>query len=157
MRNYLVVFAFCLINLMSCTGPQGPVGPAGSSVTSIFIGGDNQTINLTSNLTIVRQVSMTVSSPGVIIYQASGFFYYNYNTIDYVGRVSWSLNTDSIDFAYACIIEGNSSVSYNPYTVTRGLTVNSPGTYTAYLLSQLTIGSGIQMLKNNVTATFTPR
>jgi hypothetical protein len=102
---------------------------------------------------------MTVHGSGIIIFQASGYFFNLTNQTSYasyIARASWSLNDSIMDESYLCVTEGDSSIMFNPYVVSRGLKVDSAGTYNIYLLGDLTKGSGIQSIRNSVIATFTP-
>ncbi len=156
-----ILFALPTI-ILGCkgiTGPQGPVGPSGTSAYSIFIGGDNQAVNLSYTPQVIRQINMTVHGSGIIVFQASGYFFDSTNqahTTSYIARVSWSSNDSTMDRSYLCVAEGDSSIIFNPYVVSRSLKVDSAGTYNIFLLGDLTQGGGIQTIRNSVIATFTP-
>jgi hypothetical protein len=163
------ILAGVVLVSLNCTGPQGPTGPqgekgdqgvqgpTGSSNIVAYYGGDFQSITLYRTPTISRTISIDVDGPGTIIYEASGYFYYNGSTNPYSCRASLSLNT-SMSVLYLCVVNGNSSIAYNPYYVSRSRYVSSAGTYTAYLLGDLPTGDTgvVGMAMNNVIASFYP-
>jgi hypothetical protein len=161
--RFLFIVGCCLCAfLTSCTGPQGPVGPQGpagdpaSSAKVVYIGGDMQVINVSSTPALSRTLSIQVDGPGTIIFEASGYFYYHGSANPYSGRASWSTNSTTMMVDYICSVYGNNTILYNPYYVSRKMSVTAAGTYTSYLLGDLPVGSGIQMCINSVVATFYP-
>ena len=154
----LIAFTLILSSCRGNTGPQGPVGPPGANSSSIYVGGDNQAINLSSSPRVLRQIGMKVVGPGLIIFQASGYFYLSDQIHDknFIARASWSLNDTAIDRSYLCVAEGDSSIIFNPYFVSRSLKADTAGTYTVYLLADLSHGDSVQAVKNSAIVTFTP-
>ncbi len=164
MKN--VVYLICCVLFLSALitgckgakgdkGPTGTQGPAGEPGNSVFIGGDGQGIYLSSIVSLSRTISITVDGPGTIIFTASGYFWDTDTSASYIAQASLSLTDSTIDNQYLSVAEGDSAHAYIPYMVTRGMTVSSAGTYTVYLVGDLTVGSGVSMIKNNATATFT--
>jgi hypothetical protein len=154
--SILILFS---VLISACKGDKGDVGPAGPSSSSVFIGGDDQIINLSPQVAISRKISITVEESGTILFQASGFFAWDNNIRSYYdGRASLSLNDSTMDFQYITVWANDSAAfSSNPYVVTRGMTVKSPGTYTVYLIGDSPSGDGVEMVGNNASAIFTPQ
>lgn len=161
-----IKFCFFLVLLVACTkeGPQGPQGPAGpqgvngNGSFSIFLGGDDQSLDVFLEPNVSRKVSLTVAGPGTIVLEASGYFFHNNKNIDYIGRASWSLDSTKMDNAYMCVVSGSNSDGFNSYHVSRGFDVTNSGTFHFYLLGNLNNSSDtIKMIKNNVVATYTPK
>ena len=104
---------------------------------------------------VSRAITVTVPGPGLIIFEAAGYFVFSNNTWS-SARASLSL-TNLVDNKNMVLVTGNSSsISSGPYEISRALTVNSASTYTAYLVGDMGTGAGASLLKNNASAVFFP-
>lgn len=102
---------------------------------------------------VCRAISVTVPGPGTIIFEAAGFFYFT-STSWATARASLSLS-NLVDTNNVVNVTGNySHYLYGPYDITRSLSVNSAGTYTAYLVSDMNPGSGVYIEASNASAVF---
>ena len=76
--------------------------------------------------------------PGLIIFKASGYFTFQ-STNWTTARASLSLTNNAIDANYVSIARGRSNNNANAaYSVMRNMVVSSAGTYTVYLVGDLT-------------------
>lgn len=157
-KTQLILCLFIFITSCTKEGPQGPPGANGNSSYTIYIGGDSQKISLSNIVSVSRKITMDVKSPGIIVLNASGYFYNSNSPDKYVARASWSKSNSEFDFSSVCVASGDYNIGFNPYSVTKSVKVTSPGTYTFFLLGDITLGTGnpIKMMHNNVIATFTP-
>ncbi|MGB7566218.1 MAG: hypothetical protein WBM07_00040 [Chitinivibrionales bacterium] len=138
-------------------GPQGAQGTPGNGCKAVFVGGDGQSIGLsTSSRAISRTITVTASGPGLIIFKASGYF--NFQSTNWTtARASLSLVNNAIDVNYVGIASGRSSSNANAaYSVMRNMVVSSAGTYTVYLVGDLASSNNASMVVNNATGIFTP-
>lgn len=139
------------------TGVTGPQGIPGNGCKAVFIGGDNQSIPLsTSKDTMSRTITVTAPGPGLIVFKASGYF--NFQSANWtMARASLSLVKNAADVNYSSIARGQSgNNTYAAYSVMRNLLVNSAGAYTVYLVGDLLDNSNVNMVVNNATGIFTP-
>jgi Collagen triple helix repeat (20 copies) len=139
------------------TGPAGPQGVPGNGCKAVFVGGDGQSIPLSmSSRALSRTITVSASGPGLIVFKASGYFSFQ-NTSWTTARASLSLASNSIDANYVSISRGSSSNNvYAAYSVMRNMVVSSAGTYTVYLVGDLSNSSNAAMVVNNATGIFTP-
>ena len=147
-------------------GPIGPTGPAGATgaqgipgngCKAVFVGGDGQSVPLsTSSRALSRTITVTASGPGLIIFKASGYFNFQSTTWT-TARASLSLVNNAIDVNYVSIARGRSNNNANAaYAVMRNMVVSGAGTYTVYLVGDLTENNSASMVVNNATGVFTP-
>jgi Collagen triple helix repeat (20 copies) len=139
------------------TGPTGPQGVPGNGCKAVFVGGDNQTVALsTSSRTLSRTISVAASGPGLIIFKASGYFTFQ-DTGWTTARASLSLTNSTIDQNFVSIARGKSNGNANAaYSVMRSVAVSNAGTYTVYLVGDLNANKSASMAVNNATGIFTP-
>jgi hypothetical protein len=123
--------------------------------TAAYAGGD-QSLNMAVGVeTIVRSVTISVPSSGVVIVDAVG-----YAQFESTGRdlIRCSITTGSeIDFDYATLTEdfgATTDWAYSPFALTRGYSVSS-GTHTFNLVCELWSGEAY-IEDTNITAEFTP-
>jgi hypothetical protein len=103
-----------------------------------------------------RTITVTVSGPGLIVFKASGYFTFQSSSLT-TARASLSLVNNSIDANYVSIARGRSGSNANAaYSVMRNMVVTSAGTYTVYLVGDLTENNNASMVVNNATGIFTP-
>ena len=146
-----------IAGLMGPVGATGPQGTPGNGCKAVFVGGDGQSIGLsTSSRAISRTITVTASGPGLIVFKASGYF--NFQSTNWTtARASLSAVNNAIDVNYVSIASGRSSNNANAaYSVMRNMVVSSAGTYTVYLVGDLTSSNNVSMVVNNATGIFTP-
>jgi hypothetical protein len=152
--------------LQGIAGPIGPAGPTGAQgipgngCKAVFVGGDGQSIPLsTSTDTMSRTITVTTSGAGLIIFKASGYFTFQ-NTTWTTARASLSLANNAVDANYMSVARGRSSSNANAaYSVMRSMTVSGAGTYKCYLVGDLTENNNANsasMVVNNASGIFTP-
>ncbi len=115
-----------------------------------FADGD-QSLDLTSNAATARFVTITAPAPGVVIVNASGYFYFN-NTAG-AGRCSIT-TASTVDFDHLFIGVGDSSTPFDPFGATRGFTVGS-GSNTFNLVCEETNGD-VTIVDSSITAIYVP-
>jgi subtilisin family serine protease len=101
-----------------------------------------------------RAITVSVPGPGLILFEATGTFVFNRSAWT-TASASLSLNT-RIDDSYKTVATGNSGNNNSgPYDITRALAVTAAGSYTAFLVGDMSV-SGVSMANNNASAIFFP-
>ncbi len=104
---------------------------------------------------VSRVITVSAPGPGLIIFEATGYFVFT-NNAWYTARASLSLS-DTVDNNNMVLVSGRSTgLSSSPYDITRALTVQSAGTYSAFLVGDMGTGTGATLADNNASALFFP-
>lgn len=102
-----------------------------------------------------RAITLSVPGPGLIIFEACGNFIFG-NASWSSARASLSLTT-TVDNNNMVVVTGNANYNKSsPYEISRSMTVNSAGNYTAYLVDDMSSGTGVSVAQNNLSALFFP-
>ena len=115
-----------------------------------------QSITLGTSPTVHRTVTLPIPAPGVVIANASGYFYFRSSAYD-SGSCSITTGT-SVESAQRSSADDYltpASQAYIPMSGTRGFTV-SPGTFTVRLVCQRVAGT-ISMHDTSLTAMYIPQ
>jgi len=128
--------------------------PVGFPVTAAV--GGQQSLALTADDVVVRSVTLNVLTPGRVIVNASGYFYFQSATVADIARCS--ITTDEALDTDRLILAGESAVAataYVPFSGTRGITVPSGGPVTINLVCDEFAGV-VSVSDTQMTAIFVP-
>ena len=104
---------------------------------------------------VSRVITVSVPGPELIIFEATGYFVFT-NNAWCTARASLSL-ADTVDNNNMVLVSGRSTgLSSSPYEITRALTAQSAGAYSAFLIGDMGTGTGASLTSNNVSALFFP-
>ncbi len=128
--------------------------PVGFPVTAAV--GGQQSLALTSDDVVVRSLTLNAPTPGRVIVNASGYFYFQSAAVADVARCS--ITTGEALDADRLILAGESAVAattFVPFSGTRGITVPGGGPVTLNLVCDEFSGT-VSVSDTQMTAIFVP-